>query len=215
MDDKEKLSTQTKDIALSAASSLAGFAIGGAVGSVIGGVMTPTVKLTYQLINSWCERRRVRIANVVEEAFANSGRKEEDILQELLDDSEWADSIVSMIQQLVYTDPELDKVFTQIMASAIKSDDMNERNRLIVLNSSIKGLNGIQVQIIMCLFNNNFTLSAVDISKKVNVPEIELRNAVRDLELRGMITDNGTEPTVWKLRELGVVVAKAINSMEV
>lgn len=215
MDDKENISSQTTDIALSAASSLAGFAIGGPAGAVIGGVMTPTVKLTYKLINSWYERRRVRIANVVEEAFTNSGRKEEDILQELLENPEWADSIVSMIQQLVYSDPELDKLFAQIMASAIKTDDKNERNRLIVLNSSIKGLNRVQVQIIRCLYNEGCTLSAVDISKKVNVPEIELRNAVRDLELRGMIIDNETEPTVWKLRELGLAVAKAIDVLEV
>lgn len=215
MDYKEKLYYQTTDIALSATSSLAGFAIGGPVGAVVGGVMTPTVKLTYQLISSWYERRKARIANVVEEAFVNSGKKEEDILHELLENTEWADSIVSMIQQLVYSDPELDKLFAQIMASAIKAEDKYERNRLIVLNSSIKGLNMVQVQIIRCLYNENCTLSAVDISEKVNVPEIELRNAVRDLELRGMIIDNGTEPTVWKLRELGLAVAKVIDVWEV
>ena len=58
-------------------------------------------------------------------------------------------------------------------------------------------------------------MSAHEISKAVNVPEIELRNAVRDLELRGMIIDNETEPTVWKLRELGVAIAKTIDVLEV
>ena len=215
MDDKVKLSSQTTDIALSAASSLVGFAIGGPVGAVVGGVMTPTAKLTYQLITSWYERRRERIANVVEEAFENSGKEEEDILHELLDNPEWADSIISMIQQLINSDPELDRLFAQIMSSAIKTDDKNERNRLIVLNNSIKGLNRVQLQIIRCLYNENCSLFAADISKKVNVPEIELRNAVRDLELRGMIIDNGVEPTVWKLRELGLAVAKSIDVLEV
>ena len=58
-------------------------------------------------------------------------------------------------------------------------------------------------------------LSAHDISEKVNVPELELRNAVRDLELRGIIADNGKEPTVWNLRELGVALAKTITAIEI
>ncbi|MCH5352627.1 MAG: hypothetical protein J1E06_04085 [Acutalibacter sp.] len=216
MNEKDIISSETTNIALSAASSLVGFAIGGPVGAVVGGIMTPTVKLTHLLISSWYERRQARITSVVEEAFASSGREEEDILQELLEKPEWADSVVSIIQQLVYTDPELDKLFAKILASAIKTDDDNERNRLIVLNSSIKGLNSVQVQIVRCLFvEKNGTLSATEISKKVNVPEIDLRNAVRDLELRGMIIDNRTEPTVWKLRELGIAVAKAIDVLEV
>lgn len=215
MADKGEIRSQTTDIALSTASSLAGFAIGGPAGAVVGGIMAPTVKLTYQLINSWYERRKARITNVVEGAFENSGRDEEDILHELLEDSEWADAIISMIQQLVYSDPELDNLFTQIMAATIKTGDKNERNRLIVLNNSIKGLNRVQVQIIRCLYGENCVLSAVDISKMVNVPEIELRNAVRDLELRGMIIDNGVEPIVWKLRELGLAIAKSIDGWEV
>lgn len=101
------------------------------------------------------------------------------------------------------------------MASAIRTGDENERNRLIVLNSSIKGLNKVQIQIIRHIYDNSYKLSAVNISKMVNVPELELRNAVRDLELRGMIIDNGVEPIVWELRELGIAVVKAINVLEV
>lgn len=215
MDDKSKIPEHATDIALSAASSLVGFAIGGPIGAAVGGVMTPTAKLAYQLIGSWNERRRTRITKVVEDAFIESGRSDEDILHELLDNPEWADSMISMIQQLFSTDPELDKLFTEIMASAIKTNDENERNRLIVLNSSIKGLNKVQVQILRCIYNHEGKLSAADISMMVNVPEMELRNAVRDLELRGMIIDDGTEPTIWELRELGLAVAKAINVLEV
>ena len=86
---------------------------------------------------------------------------------------------------------------------------------MIVLNSSIKGLNKVQIQIIRCIYNEGGELSAADISKMVSVPEMELRNAVRDLELRGMIIDDGTEPTIWELRELGLAVAKAIDVLEV
>ncbi|MBB5266372.1 hypothetical protein HNP82_003529 [Catenibacillus scindens] len=215
MDDKSKIPEHATDIALSAASSLVGFAIGGPIGAAVGGAMTPTGKLAYQLVCSWNERRRTRITKVVEDAFIESGRSDGDIFHELLDNPEWADSMISMIQQLVSTDPELDKLFTEIMASAIKTNDENERNRLIVLNSSIKGLNKVQVQILRCIYNQEGKLSAADISMMVNVPEMELRNAVRDLELRGMIIDDGTEPTIWELRELGLAVAKAIDVLEV
>jgi hypothetical protein len=215
MEDKDKISSQATDVALSAAGSLVGFAIGGPIGAVVGGAATPTTKLAYQLISSWNERRKVRITNIVEQAFVNSGRNDEDIFYELLENPEWADSIISMIQQLVYTDPELDGLFAGIMASAIGTEDENERNRMIVLNSSIKGLNKVQVLIIRYIYDNSCKLSAENISKMVNVPELELRNAVRDLELRGMIIDNGEEPTIWELRELGMAVAKAINVLEV
>lgn len=214
MDEKGKISAYTTDIVLSAASSLVGFAIGGPIGAAFGGAMTPTTKLAYQLICSWNERRRTRIIKVVEDAFIESGRSDENILHELLSNSEWADSIIAMIQQLVSTDPELDKLFTEIMASAIKTDDNNERNRLIVLNNSIKGLNKVQIQIIRCIYNAGGKLPATNISKMVKVPEMELRNAVRDLELRGMIIDDETEPTIWELRELGLAVTKAIDVLE-
>ena len=213
--EKNELYTQSTEIALSGVSSLVGFAIGGPTGAVVGGVMTPTAKLAYQLVKSCSDRRKKRVVNVVEQAFIGSGKKEEDILQELLDNPEWADSIITMIQQLLYTDPELDELFSEIMSLVIKTDNDKERNRLIVFNSSIKGLNKVQVQIIRCIYNKGGSLSASDISKIVDVPELELRNAVRDLELRGMIIDDGTEPTVWVLRELGLAIAKAIDVLEV
>lgn len=219
MDEKNNISTKVADIAISATSALVGFTIGGPIGATIGGAITPTTKLVYQLVHSWDERRKTRIIKVVEDAFVKSGKSDENILCELLDNSEWADSIISMIQQLVSTDPELDVLFTDIMASAIKTNDENERNRLLVLNSSIKGLNKIQLQIIRSIYIYIYIeggkLSATDISKMVSVPEMELRNAVRDLELRGMIIDNGIEPAVWELRELGLAIARTIDILEV
>lgn len=215
MNDKSKVPTNATDIALSAASSLVGFTIGGPIGATIGGAITPTAKLAYQLICSYNDRRKTRIAKVVEDAFIESKMGDEDIFRKLLDNPEWADSIISMIQQLVFTDPELDKLFAEIMTSVLRTNDENERNRLMVLNSSIKGLNKVQIQIIRYIYIERGKLSAVDISKMVNVPELELRNAVRDLELRGMIIDNGKEPTIWELRELGLAVAKAVDVLEV
>ena len=214
MNKKEDLTQQTTDIALSAAGSLVGFVIGGPVGAVVGGVTTPTTKLAYQVIRLWSERRARRITQIVGTAFKKSGKNTDEILNGLLVDPEWADTMLLMIQQLIDTDPELDEVFSSLMASAIKADDSLERKRLVVLNTSIKGLNKVQLQIIRGIYNAGGQLSADSISKYVAIPELELRNAVRDLELRGIIIDNGSEPTIWNLRELGVTIAKFINNLE-
>lgn len=214
MNEKESLTQQTADIVVSTASSLVGFAIGGPIGAVIGGVATPTTKLAYQVIKSWSDRRASRITRIVGKAFEKSGKSVDQILNELMVDTEWSDVMLSMIRQLIDTDPELDEVFSTLMASAIRTDDSHERKRLIVLNTSIKGLNRVQLQIIRGIYNSGGKLSASSISKYVDLPELELRNAVRDLELRGIIIDDGTEPTVWNLRELGLAIVKAINDLE-
>lgn len=208
--EKKELFVQSTDIALSAAGSLVGFAIGGPVGAVAGGVLSPTTKLAVKAGRLWMQRRKDRLTNIVERAFHRSGKSEEVILREIIESPGWSDSIMSMILQLVDSDPELDLLFSEIMASAISASDDSERNRLIVLNNSVKGINKVQVLILKNIYLASGVLSAHDISELVKVPELELRNAVRDLELRGMIVDNGKEPTVWHLRELGIAVAKTI-----
>ena len=87
MEDKNKISSQVTDVTLSAAGSLVGFVIGGPIGAVVGSATTPTTKLAYQLICSWNDRRKARITNIVEQAFVNSGRSDEDIFHELLENS--------------------------------------------------------------------------------------------------------------------------------
>lgn len=215
MDLEESLMVQSTEIAVSTVSSLVGFAIGGPIGTVVGGAMPSTAKLAYRVIKSWSDRRNIRIISIVEKAFDKSGKSDNDILEELLSNPEWSDMMIKMIQQLVFTDPELDNLFTEIISTAIKTTDRKEKNRLIVLYDSIKGLNKVQVQIVKYIRESGGELSASDISENVEVPEMELRNAVRDLELRGMIIDNGTEPTIWSLRELGLAIAKMIEELEV
>lgn len=212
--DKKELMSQSTDIALSAISSLVGFVIGGPVGAVAGGVFSPTTKLAVKAGEIWFQRRQERLTNIVERAFKWSGKSEETILQEIIDSPDWCDDIISMIQQLTENDPELDVLFSKLMASAIRAIDESERNRLIVLNNSIKGMNKVQVLILKNMYLAGGIMSAYDMAEQVKVPELELRNAVRDLELRGMLIDNDKEPTVWKLRELGIAVAKSINSIE-
>lgn len=212
-DERKDLACYSTDIALSAAGSLVGFAIGGPIGAVAGGALSPTAKLAIRVGQLWFERRRNRLIQIVERAFHQSGKDDETILQEMISSQDWCDNIISMIQQLADSDPELDVLFSEIMARAIGSNDEEERNRLIVLNDSIKGINKIQVLILRNIYLEEGTLSAHDMSEKVKVPELELRNAVRDLELRGMIVDNGKEPTIWNIRELGIAVVKTIETI--
>lgn len=216
--EKKELAFQSTDIAISAIGSLIGFAIGGPLGAITGSTVSPTSKLAIKVGQIWLKRRKERLTTIVEQAFILSGKQETDILQEMLDSPEWSNEMMSMIQQLLDTDPELDALFSEIMASAISANNEDERNRIIVLNDSIKGMNKVQIQILKAVYTAGGFLSALDMAKQIKVPEFELRNAVRDLELRGMILDNGVEPTIWKLRELGIILIetlKTVNVMEV
>jgi hypothetical protein len=215
MGDNEKntLISKSEDIALSAAGSLVGYAIGGMAGSIVGATVSPTVKLAIELGKSWRQRHIERITNIVEQAFKMSGKTEENILQEMNASPEWCDNMISMIRQLEDSDPELDMLFTGILAMVICTDNDGEKNRLIALNNTIKGINRVQVLIIKYIYQADGRLAATKISELVKVPELELRNAVRDLELRGLIIDNGEEPTVWSLREMGVALAKTIENL--
>ena len=213
--DKKELTAQSADIVFSAAGSLVGFVIGGPIGAVAGGVISPTTKLAVKVGQLWMQKRKERLTNIVERAFYWSGKSEEAILQEMIESPDWCDSMMSMIQQLLDSDPELDVLFSEIIASAISASNDSERNRLIVLSNSIKGMNKVQLLILKYMYLAGGTLSAHDMAEQVKVPELELRNAVRDLELRGMIVDNGKEPTVWNLRELGTVLAKTIKAIDV
>lgn len=213
--DKKEMVSQSAEIALSAVSSLVGIAIGGVPGAVVSGILSPTSKLAGKVGQLWLQRRRERTINIVEQAFKWSGKTEEAILQEMIDRPDWCDDIMAMIQQLADADPELDAFFSKIMASAINASNEEERNRLIVLSNSIKGMNKVQLLILKELYAKRGILSAHDMAECVMVPEFELRNAVRDLELRGMICDNNRELTVWKLRELGIAVAKSVKAIDV
>lgn len=213
-EEKSELITQSTDIALSAVGSLVGMVIGGPVGAIAGGVLPPTTKLAVKVGQLWLRGRKERLIKIVDRAFHRSGVNEDDIYQEMIDSPEWCNTLISMIRHLVESDPELDLLFSEIMAYAIRADDEFDRNRYIVLYNSIKGINKVQLLILKNMHISGGVLAAKSIAEQVKVPELELRNAVRDLELRGMIVDNGLEPTIWTLRELGTAVAKTICTVE-
>lgn len=214
MDNDKELVSQSAEIAITAASSLVGFAMGGPIGAVVGGVTAPVAKFAYQIVQQWTERRKRRISSALDKALSQTGLSDEDIIMRLFSDPLLSDDTIRLLRQLIDTDPELDALFASIIASLISKPDTEERRRLIVLSDSIKGLSSVQIQIIKVIAEHNNILSASEISSCVGVPEIELRNAVRDLELRGIITDNNSDPTIWELRELGKAIYTIILDSE-
>lgn len=205
---------QSAEIAVTAAGALVGFAIGGPIGAIVGGVTTPIVKLSHKIVQQWAERRKKRISSALEGAFSQTGLTDEEVLNRLSEDIHLSDNVIRLLRQLIDTDPELDLLFTSIIASMIRTKDDKERKRLFVLSEAIKGLNDVQVQIIKLIAEHDNSLSASDIAIQIDIPEVELRNAVRDMELRGVIMDNNSEPTVWELRELGKAIYNVVKEME-
>ena len=213
--DKNEIMNSSTDLVLSATGTLVGLAIGGSAGAIAGGILPPSVRLATRVYSLWLERRKERMISIVDAAINKSNKTEEKIFEEMASNLEWCDKIMAMIRQIADNDSSLDSLFTELLSLAINTSDTDEQNRLIVLSSSINGLNRVQLIIIRDMFQADGVLSAHDISENVNVPELELRNAVRDLELRGIIADNGEEPTIWTLRELGFVLAKTLTTIEV
>lgn len=209
--DKHKVQNRIADVGISAGSALVGFAIGGPLGAAIGGALPPAIQVVNSLWEEYKTRQRERITNVVETAFSDSGLTDEQIFEKLHLNPQLTDDVIRMIRQMEGTDSELDILFSAIISKVI-SEDENNRRRWVVLYDSIKGMNKIQVELLFLTYKAGGTLSAEDMAKRTGIPEVELRNAVRDLELRGMIIDNGTEPTVWQLRELGLSIAKLYNN---
>lgn len=205
--DGKKVTNKLTEISFSAGSALVGFAIGGPVGATIGGALPPALQMVNSLWEDYKARQRLRLTNIVETAFTNCGMTDEQIFEKLHLNPQLTDDVIRMIRQMEGTDSELDAVFSTLISSVITENE-KERRRLVLLYDSIKGMNKVQVELLNLMYEAGGILSAEDMAKNTGVPEVELRNSVRDLELRGMIIDNGEEPTIWELRELGLSIAK-------
>lgn len=209
--DDDKIKNKLTEIGFSAGGALVGYAIGGPVGATVGGILPPALQMINTLWEDYKARQRERLTSIVENAFANTGLSDEQIFEKLHLNPQLTDDVIRMIRQMEGTDSELDSLFSAIISNVITEDE-KERRRLVVLYDSIKGMNKVQVELLNKTYEAGGTLSAENMAKETGVPEVELRNAVRDLELRGMIIDNGKEPTIWQLRELGVSIAKMYHN---
>ena len=211
IEDREKRGEQSEEIGTT---SLVSFALGVPIGVSTGDGSGPTVKLAQQLVEHWVDRRKQRITDALKKAFSQANMSDDAILIKLSNDEGLADDIILLIRKLIDTDPQMDYLFASIISSMISEPNGQERKRLLVLSEAIKGINYIQMQIIKLIADYEGTLSAKEIAIGIGIPEIELRNSVRDLELRGIITDNNTEPTVWELRELGKALYSILSELE-
>ena len=195
----------------SLAGALVGIAIGGPVGSIVGAVTGSSVAIIGDLLQKYQEKRRERALNAVQEAFLMTGLSENQIAHKLSEDTRSIDEFSELVRALLESDEALDSFFTNIMSQLIMQTDDIRHERLMILAAEVKGLRRTQLHILIEIYNNDRMMSASMISEKLGVPEIELRYMVRDLELRGMIEDRNSEPTVWYLRELGIAIAKAMR----
>ena len=140
---------------------------------------------------------------VVDKAISLSGMNNTEVLLRLQSNTNLVDDVVKLLQYLFDTDTELDMLFSVLLSKLFQDTGYEEEQRLIILGTAIKGLNKVQLSIMIEIGQRGGQMSADEISSFLSIPEWELRNAVRDLELRGIITDNDTNPTIWYLRELG------------
>lgn len=199
---------QSNELMISFGSALLGYTLGGPIGAVVTNTSLPFIKLTTNLIEGWLERRAKRMCSIVNNAVSLSGMGEGDILQHIQDNPEWGDDVIKLLQYMFDTDAEFDSLYTILLSKLFKEEEDDEEKRIILLGSSIRGLNKVQLSIMIEIGRCGGQMSANEISSFLSIPEWELRNAVRDLELRGIITDNDTNPTIWYLRELGEALLK-------
>ena len=188
---------------VSMGSALVGYILGGPMGAIIANSTLPFIKLTTNILEGWLERKARRMSFVVDKAISLSGMNNTEVLLRLQSNTNLVDDVVKLLQYLFDTDTELDMLFSVLLSKLFQDTGYEEEQRLIILGTAIKGLNKVQLSIMIEIGQRGGQMSADEISSFLSIPEWELRNAVRDLELRGIITDNDTNPTIWYLRELG------------
>ncbi len=194
---------QSGEVMVSMGSALVGYILGGPMGAIIANSTLPFIKLTTNILEGWLERKARRMSFVVDKAISLSGMNNTEVLLRLQSNTNLVDDVVKLLQYLFDTDTELDMLFSVLLSKLFQDTGYEEEQRLIILGTAIKGLNKVQLSIMIEIGQRGGQMSADEISSFLSIPEWELRNAVRDLELRGIITDNDTNPTIWYLRELG------------
>ena len=186
--------------------ALVGFALGGPVGAAIGAAAPPVAVRTSNVLARVWKRRQQRAERTLRLAIVRSGMSDSEVVEKLESSDDLAEHLLSLISLAAETDPQLSSALSQLVADSLRAEDIRELERLQAIAAGLRGLTSIQVEILRALRRSDGRLSASAIATAVGFPEVELRGAVRDLELRGMIKDIGEHPVVWRLRELGIGV---------
>ncbi len=209
--DSIELQKDAVNIGSSVTGALVGLALGGPIGAILGATASPALVMTYNILNRAIERRKERAIQILNHAFQIAKISPDDAILILNSDDSKVDDLLSLLRIIAETDPNFDNILSSIIGESIKTKQNYSRERLLILSDSIRNLRHVHLQILKAIFDAGGTLEATSIAEKVNVPIIELRSVVRDLELRGMILDTEKDPIEWKIRELGDMLINFTN----
>ena len=210
-----ELKKDTINVGTSLVGALVGFAVGGIAGAVVGTTTSPSVMMAYNIINRAIERRKQRTKKVLETAFEIAEITPNEALLILESDESKTDDIISLLKIVAETDPNFDNILSSIIGENFKSQNKSNQERLLILADAIRNLRYIHIRILKSIFDAGGILLAEEMSNIVEIPIIELRSIVRDLELRGMIRDTGKVPIEWELRELGQMLIEFSNNKNI
>lgn len=190
------------DTTSSVVGALVGFAIGGPAGAVLGGAAPPVMARVGRVAAGALARRSARLERVATVALSSIDGEVESGLRRLEDAPDVADTFLQLLSHVVDSDEALDAAFSALLGEIIRGDRV-EAERAVMVADSLRGLRATQMRVLQAISANGGELSASDIASAVEIPEVELRGAVRSLEARGMIKDLGVHPVQWRIRELG------------
>jgi len=186
--------------------TIVGLALGGPVGAIAGAAVAPVISTTVKIVQRALHERHERAKRVMEQSLNEANLSPEQVLALMGDSTEKTESVLRLLEQASKSDPSLEQVLQSILSSTFLSETEIQRERLLIIADAIDGMRVIHMRILEALGTHDGILSAGEIARAVNIPEVELRSVVRDLELRGMIKDNQTHPIEWRLRTLGKAV---------
>ncbi len=192
--------------------SIVGLAIGGPVGAVIGATTTPSLVVVYNFANRFIERKYEKTKKIAEKSLVIANIQPEEALEKLNLNDDLADSYINLLRIASEADANIADVMSSVLAACLTASSNKERERLLILSDSLDKMRKTHILILKALYEAGGVLKAKEIAKVIDIPEIELRSVVRDLELRGMIKDRDVHPTEWKLRELGKVIIEFANN---
>ncbi len=194
--------------------ALAGLVVGGPAGAIVGAVTAPVITLAQDIAKKAIERRRNRLERIISDAIGLSGLDIEAALSSLSNDEGKVDEFLFLLSIASESDQALDGVFKGLVAETLRSSASQQKERLMIIGDSIRGLRAVHLHVLKVLLDAGGKLRANEMAVAAGIPEIELRSIVRGLELRGMIKDLEKRPIEWELRELGKAVALFIENSE-
>ena len=192
-----------RDASVAAVAALVGVALGGLPGAVAGATVSPFIKGILKLASDVVQRRRIRAEAILSSVIQERGISPEHVLDHLENHPADADAFISLINQAVQSDPSTDAIMAAAIGELFLSPEETKRERVLIVADALKGLRSTHMRILRKLQDSGGVRTASELAADIEIPEVELRGVVRELELRAMIKDVGKHPVEWKLRELG------------